>query len=82
MIGELEKWGDGIDEKPRWLVLNKIDALPEEEVESHCQAIVDALGWTGPVFRISALEGKGLKPLTYKIMDFLEEQKAEDAEEE
>jgi len=28
VIGELEKWGEGLDEKPRWLVLNKIDALP------------------------------------------------------
>jgi GTP-binding protein len=82
VIGELEKWGEGIDEKPRWLVLNKIDALPEEDVESHCQAIVDALGWEGPVFRISALEGKGLKPLTYQIMDFLEAKTQDDAETE
>jgi GTP-binding protein len=82
VIGELEKWGEGIDEKPRWLVLNKIDALPEEEVEPHCQAIVDAIGWTGPVFRISALEGEGLKALTYKIMAFLEEQRETHAESE
>ena len=82
VIGELEKWGDGIDEKPRWLVLNKIDALPEDEVESHCAAIIKGLGWEGPVFQISALEGRGLKPLTYKIMDFLEEQKAKDADAE
>jgi len=34
------------------------------------------------VFRISALEGKGLKPLTYQIMDFLEAQKQDDAEAE
>ncbi|MGZ8249239.1 GTPase, partial [Methylomagnum sp.] len=77
IIGELEKWGDGIDEKPRWLILNKIDIVPEEELESHCGAIVEALNWTGPVFHISALAGEGLKKLTYAIMDFLEAQKAE-----
>lgn len=77
IIGELEKWGDGIDEKPRWLVLNKIDILPDDEIDSHCQAIVEALGWTGPVFHISALGGTGLKPLIYAIADFLEAQKAE-----
>jgi GTP-binding protein len=77
IIGELEKWGDGIDEKPRWLVLNKIDILPDDEIDGHCQAIVEALDWTGPVFHISALGGTGLKPLIYAIADFLEAQKAE-----
>ena len=72
---ELEKWGDGLDEKPRWLVLNKIDRLPPEEVEAHCQAIADGLGWDGPVFKISALQGDGLRQLTYQIMNFLEREK-------
>ncbi|MDD5036319.1 MAG: Obg family GTPase CgtA [Methylococcaceae bacterium] len=74
IIAELEKWGEGLDEKPRWLVLNKIDRLPEEEVEAHCQAIVDDLQWQGPVFRVSALQGQGLQNLMYKIMDFLQQE--------
>jgi GTP-binding protein len=80
VIAELEKWGEGIDEKPRWLVLNKIDILPEDEAEERCRRIVEELGWTGPVFRISALLGEGLKELTYRVMEFLEQDKADKAD--
>jgi GTP-binding protein len=82
VIGELEKWGSGLDEKPRWLVLNKIDILPEDEVEDRCRQIVGELGWTGPVFRISAVRGDGLRELVFRVMEFLEQEKAEDAEQE
>jgi GTP-binding protein len=35
------------------------------------------LDWTGPVFKISALRRQGTQALMYAIMDFLEQQKAE-----
>ena len=72
IMAELEKWGDELTTKPRWLVLNKIDRMLEEEVEAHCRAIVERLGWQGPVFRISALQGDGLRDLTFQIMNFLQ----------
>ena len=75
IVEELRKYDQALFEKPRWLVLNKIDALPEDEVEACCNAITEALGWSGPTFRISALDGSGLKELTYGIMNFLEDQK-------
>ncbi len=74
IIHELEKWSDDLVNKPRWLVLNKIDRLPPEEKESYCQAIVNELGWTGPVYQISAINGEGTKELMFAIMNFLEEQ--------
>ncbi len=77
IIHEVEKWSDELAEKPRWLVLNKIDNVPDDEVDEHCQAIVDALDWTGPVFKISALRRQGTQALMYAIMDFLEQQKEE-----
>ncbi|BBL73900.1 Obg family GTPase CgtA [Methylomagnum ishizawai] len=80
VIGELEKWGEGIDEKPRWLVLNKMDVIPADEADAHCAAIVEALDWDGPVFHISALQGDGLQDLMYRVMDFLEQAKAEEAD--
>jgi GTP-binding protein len=84
VMAELEKWGEGIDLKPRWLVLNKVDILPDDEVEDRCRQIVQGIGWDGPVFRISALRGEGLKELTYRAMEFLELEsergRAEDAE--
>jgi GTP-binding protein len=41
-------------------------------VDARCQAVIDELNWTGPVFRISALNREGTVPLTGKLMDSLE----------
>jgi GTP-binding protein len=82
IIHEVEKWSDELASKPRWLVLNKIDRLPEEEVEQRCQAIVNELEWTGPVFKIAAINGEGTRELMFAIMDFLEQQRREKSEQE
>lgn len=81
IIHEVEKWSDDLAEKPRWLVLNKIDHLVDDEVQPYCQAIVDELEWTGPVFMISALKNQGTQALMYAIMDFLDAQKQAEQEE-
>lgn len=73
ILGEVEKYSDELMHRPRWLVLNKLDLLPEEEREARCQAVLDGLGWDGPVFRISAISGEGTRELVYAIMDFLEQ---------
>lgn len=75
IISELNDWGRGLADKPRWLVLNKIDRLAETEVEAHCDAIVAGLDWQGPVFKISAINGDGVRALTFAIMKFLEAEK-------
>ncbi|MDO9422743.1 MAG: GTPase ObgE [Methylobacter sp.] len=80
IIHEVEKWSDELAAKPRWLVLNKIDRLSEEEVEQRCQAIVDELEWTGPVFKIAAINGSGTRELMFAIMNFLEQQRREKSE--
>lgn len=80
IIHEVEKWSDELAAKPRWLVLNKIDRLSEEEVEQRCQAIVDELGWAGPVFKIAAINGSGTRELMFAIMNFLEQQRREKSE--
>jgi len=82
IINEVEKWSDELAAKPRWLVLNKIDRLPAEEVEQHCQAIVDELEWTGLVFKIAAINGEGTRELMFAIMNFLEQQRREKSEQE
>lgn len=74
-ILEIEKWGDGLADKPRWLVLNKIDLLPEDEVDNYCQMIVDELKWEGPVFNVSAIKKLGTDKLAHAIMNYLDEQK-------
>jgi len=77
---ELEKFSETLASRPRWLVLNKVDMVPEEDREAHCQAIVDELGWDGPVFRVSALTGEGTKPLVQAVMRWIEEQAEAEAE--
>lgn len=77
---ELEKFSETLASRPRWLVLNKVDMVAEEDREAHCQAIVDELGWKGPVFRISALSGEGTKPLVQAVMRWIEEQAEQEAD--
>jgi GTP-binding protein len=77
---ELGKWGRGVDLKPRWLVLNKIDNLQVGEVEARCDEVVHGLSWIGPVYRVSALRGDGLRPLVFDIMAFLDEAGVKHAE--
>ncbi|MEJ2060796.1 MAG: GTPase ObgE [Gammaproteobacteria bacterium] len=78
IVAELGQYSAELAEKPRWLVCNKIDLLPEAERLSTCQALVDKLGWGGPWFAISAATGAGCEQLKMAIMQYLE-QDAEDA---
>ena len=75
IIRELELWSDELVGKPRWLVLNKIDLLQEDEKEETCKAIIKGLKWKEPVFSISAINGAGTQVLMYAIMDFLDAQR-------
>lgn len=69
---ELEKFSPTLAGRDRWLLLNKIDLLPPEEADARCDAIIKELNWTGPVFRISALNREGTEALSFKIMEHLE----------
>jgi len=80
IANELQKFSPTLASRDRWLLLNKVDLLDPEEADARCKAIVDALQWTGPVFRISALHRDGTGPLAGKIMDHLEAIWEEEAE--
>jgi GTP-binding protein len=85
LIGELKTHNEALFNKPRWLVLNKTDLIPEEMVDEICDGIVTGLAWTGPVYRISAATGYGTKALCTDILHQLEqwrEQEREQAEQE
>ena len=75
---ELETFSPTLAVGDRWLVLNKIDLLPEDEVEGQCQQVVDALGWEGPVFRMSGLASQGTKALCAAIMDYIDEHRQQE----
>lgn len=68
VAAELEKYHPELANKPRWLVLNKIDLLPLEELEHKRADIVQRLNWHGPVYAISALEQQGVRVLCYDLM--------------
>ncbi len=72
ILAELGKFSPELVARERWLVLNKTDLLPADDSREHCREIVAALGWTGPVFEISALSGAGTRALASAIMVFLE----------
>ncbi|WP_415904616.1 Obg family GTPase CgtA [Neptuniibacter sp. QD48_55] len=71
-VGELEKFSQTLADQPRWLVLNKLDMVPEEEREARCQAVIDELQWEGPVYRISALSQQGTDDMMRDIQAFLD----------
>lgn len=73
-IKELRKYDDFLYRKPRWLVLNKADLLPEDERDKACKKFIRGLGWKGKSFAISAITGQGCKELTYAIMEYLDEE--------
>jgi GTPase len=74
IVEELRKYDETLYDKPRWLVLNKIDAIDPAERPARIKAFVDAYlaGQSTPVFAISALQGEGCRELTFKVMDYLD----------
>ncbi len=64
---ELKEYSPALHARERWLVLNKIDLLPDAEREHHCEAILAAAGWTGPSAAISAKTGTGCRDLVYRL---------------
>ena len=73
IIAELEQFSSALASRDRWLILNKVDLLPEEQQDAVCQHIINALNWTGPVYRIAAISKEGTETLCHDIMRFIEE---------
>ncbi|HUL48081.1 MAG TPA: GTPase ObgE [Steroidobacteraceae bacterium] len=73
IVAELKKFSRELAAKPRWLVLNKRDLLPEKEAEQRARAIVRALRYRGPHFLISGATGAGTQELCEAVMRLLEE---------
>ncbi|MGE4325328.1 MAG: GTPase ObgE, partial [Pseudodonghicola sp.] len=58
IIGELEAYGGDLADKPRVTVLNKIDALDDEERELAQEMLEEAVG--GPVLMMSGVSREGV----------------------
>lgn len=69
---ELAAFDQTLYEKERWLVLNKADLLPEDELEVLKKSLLESLDWQAPVFVISAVSGQGCRELTMAISQHLQ----------
>lgn len=74
IVGELKKYDTALYEKPRWLVLNKLDMVPDDERAARVKDFVKRLRFKGPVFEISALTREGCEPLVQAIYQHVKAQ--------
>jgi GTP-binding protein len=72
IVGELEKYSPELAAKPRWLILNKLDLIPEEERAQRIADFLAAYGHDGPWFGVTAISGDGCRPVVYAIYDALQ----------
>ena len=75
IVKELQKYDESLYDKPRWLVLNKLDMVPEADRKKRVKDFVKKFGWKGPAYEISALTREGCEELVQDIYNYLAEQK-------
>jgi len=76
IVGELKKYDPALYEKPRWLVLNKLDMVDGEEREARVKDFVKRFRFKGPVFQISALTREGCETLVKAVYQHVKAQQA------
>jgi GTP-binding protein len=67
IVSELKKYDPALHDKPRWLVLNKLDMVPADERAAKVKDFVKRFKWKGPVFEISGLTREGCESLVHAI---------------
>jgi GTP-binding protein len=72
IITELERFSPTLHGRDRWLVLNKMDLIPEDERTARCEKLVNDLEWQGPVYAIAAISKSGVEPICGDIMSWIE----------
>jgi GTP-binding protein len=73
IIAELRKFSPALARKPRWLVINKSDLLPDAEAAARAAEIRRRLRHRGPSFLISAATGRGTRELAEAVMNYLDQ---------
>ena len=80
IVGELKKYDKALYDKPRWLVLNKLDMVPAEEREARVKDFIKRFKYKGPVFEISALTREGCETLIKTIFQHIKAQQIQEQE--
>jgi GTP-binding protein len=89
IVDELRKYDEELYHKPRWLVINKVDLIPEDERAARVDGFVQRYRALRAqvhdnaepmrVFAIAALTGEGCRELTFAVAEFLQQAAAESA---
>ena len=77
ILSELEKFGEDLVGRERWLVLTKSDLLADDEFAARREALVDELAWSGPVYAVSSVARRGLDGLVQALAGRLDQLTAE-----
>jgi len=80
IISELKKYSASLARKPRWLVINKRDLMPDAEAEARAADIRRRLRHRGRSFLISAATGRGTRELAEAVMDYLDQASGQPAD--
>ncbi len=75
---ELERYSEALGSQDQWLVLNKMDLVPEDIREELCSEVIDRLNWQGKVYRISGQTGEGCDQLCEDVMAYLEQSREQE----
>ena len=71
IIAELKKFDPQLHAKPRWLVLNKLDAIAPAERAAKVSDFARRMRYKGPLFEISALTRDGCNHLMQTVFQHL-----------
>ncbi|SIO27234.1 Obg family GTPase CgtA [Salinivibrio sp. ES.052] len=72
IIDELNQYSEKLADKPRWLVFNKVDLMPEDEAQAQIERVLEALAWDDKYYAISAINKANVQPLIYDLMASIE----------
>ena len=73
---ELRLHDEQLQKRERWLVLNKVDLLPRDELQQRVKTIVRGLRWRQPVYAVSAATGAGCRELMLAVQNWIDRQGA------
>lgn len=72
IANELKQYSDEtdaqLDQLERWLVINKVDTVLDEDRDRIVDELVEKLNWQGPVYTISAIAREGTQALCNDVM--------------
>jgi GTP-binding protein len=80
IAAELDRFSPALAARHRWIVVNKLDLVPEAEREALLEAFREAFGDAVPVHAVSAATGEGVRPLVEAVSDALAEMDRIEAE--